>query len=202
MAEKSGLRLIKENEIAEAAKIMAESFQNYPLYDVFFPNKEKRVDLLTRFYLVSIRARRSYTYVTDDLSFVGCLKYPGDKMKNLILTALHPKCFFRCLPLAFGPYFKLMNELSAVTKTVRDKYYDPKKIGFVEAICIRSDARSQVSFFRLFRENHKGETIYAETADPKLVRLYQIIGFEVQETVEWRGVQNRSLLCVPKEKQE
>lgn len=196
------IRKIKRSEIKKAAKIMAESFQDYPLYDVFFPDKSKRVKLLTCFYTVSLFARRDYTYVTDDLSFVGCLKYPGQKMRSLALSFFHPVNFFFCLPILRPSYLKMMNELSEVSKEVREKYYRPEKDVFIEAICIRSDSRTQLSFFKLFRENYKGESIYAETADPKLVKLYSLLGVKEKATVAWRGVVNHALVReVPPEKQ-
>ena len=95
-----------------------------------------------------------------------------------------------------------MNEYENAMKEMRDTYCNPEKTVYVEAICIRADARKELSFFDLFKENYNNETLYAETADERLAKLYRILGFEEKTNVAWRGIINRAIVKEPKNAEE
>ncbi len=187
------LRNIKRSEIKEASKTMAECFKDYPLYVTFFPNEETRVRNLVVFYNASLTSRRSYTYVTEDLGFIGVIKRPNDKTRSAFWTYFNPIYLFKFLPLLNKKNYKLLRSYSENCDKLRAKNYDVENDVFIEAICIKKEKRRDIPFFEIFEKNYNGETVYAETADDRLVYLYKRLGFKITEETVWNGVKNYAL---------
>lgn len=181
-------RLMRKDEIEKTAKIMAECFWDYPLYDVFFPQDEKRKLRVFYFFWYRMYTRRSISYVSDDLDVVASIQHPGDKLISPLGLLLNPRFLFGFLKNIPLSSLKLVREYGKMEEELLQKYYDPKTDSFCHTICVLKKSRGTGSFFRFVKALDDGSPMCCETHTARNVRLYTHMGCEVCEAVEWHGV--------------
>lgn len=182
------VRKIRKDEIEETARIMAECFYDYPLYDVFFPGEENRIKKVFYFFWFRMYTRQSYSYVTEDMELVCSVKKPGDKDTSFWGLVLNPRFLFgalRTIPLSA---LKLVLDYGKMEAGPQEKYYDPQKDWYIQTICVLKKSRGNGTFFRVLKEMDEGATIFCETHTARNERLYRMLGMKTVETLEWHGV--------------
>ena len=195
------LRKIRKDEIPALARISAECFYDYPVYQRFFPNEEKRLDCLFYHFQIRLYLMQNYSYVTENEDMLISVQRPGDKNHSLFGLLLNPRFFFgalKCLPLSFLPN---LISYERTTKRVLKKYYNPKTDDYVGAACVLKKSRFSGVFFTALREMDQGRPVCAETHTARNLKLYQYIGAELCDTIEWKGIPHYILRrAAPKDK--
>lgn len=182
------LRPIKKEELRPAAEVLAESFVDYPLYEVFFPNRETRQEKMLYLFWIELYVRQKYTYVSEGLDVVISLQTPESEKTSpwgLLCRPGYLWGFVRNVPLS--ALLLILNFIRFETP-LRKKYFDPTKDCFVPAFCIRKGARRGLqTLLQLFRENCPEQPLYGETHTPTHVRLYRMMGSELCAEETWHG---------------
>lgn len=182
------LRLIEKNEIYPAARVMAECFVDYPLYEIFFPDKETRMEKMVYLFWIELYVRQKFTYVGENLDIVASLQMPDSKKTSPLGLLCSPKYilgFLRNVPLSA---MLLILSYVRFESPLRKQFFQPDKECFVPAMCIRKGARRGLqTFLRMLREKCPDIPIYGETHTPTHVRLYKMIGSELCAEYSWHG---------------
>ena len=182
------LRKIKKSEISSLARIAAECFYDYPVYQRIFPNEKKRLDCLYYHFQIRLYLMQNYSYVTENEDMLISVKRPGDKNHSLFGLLVTPRFLFgllKYMPLSFLP--NLISYESS-TRPALKKYYDPKSDDYIGAACVLKKSRFSGVFFSALRELDQGRPVCAETHTARNVRLYQYLGAEVCDAIEWKGI--------------
>lgn len=181
-------RLIRDDEIEETARIMADCFWDYPLYDVFFPNDEKRKLRVFYFFWYRMYTRKNMSYVSDDMDVVASIQRPGDKPVSPIGLLLKPRFLFGFLKNIPFSALRLVREYGKMENAMMEKYYHPGTDSFFHTICVLKQSRGSSAFLRFVRSLDDGSAFCCETHTPRNVRLYQLMGCQVCESQDWHGV--------------
>lgn len=183
-------RKIRKNELKKAAGVLAECFKDYPLYNGFFPDDEKKEKRVFYFFWYRLITRFNYTYVSDDLSMICVVKDPkkGDKDVSPLSALLHPLFlfgFFKNIPIKA---LKAFSEFSKVDTAQKKKFYDPEKDVYMMILCVAGEKRSGGSFMKIVSQYNTDSPIYCETHSENNMLLYNYLKFKTLDTVYWRGI--------------
>jgi len=178
-----GIRKMKPKEMKQCAMVMAEAFEKYPLYDLFFGNQKNRVRRIFYFFWYRLYTRKNFTYVTDDLNMVCCIQTPEDKLKSPVGLFFNPAFFFGFIKNIRIKTLKLVREYSKIDKECMKKYYNPQEDWFVQALGIRKCERGRNLFFDFIRAMDNGKPIFCLTHSARNVRLYEYFGANVVDQV-------------------
>lgn len=182
------LRKIRKDEIKATAMQMAESFYDYPLYDVFFPEEQDRLQRVFYFFWYRMYTRQSYTYISEDGELLCSIKKPGDRDTSPLGLLLNPRFllgFFRYIPLSA---MALVREYSRMESEYQSRFYHPKTDWYVQTVCVLKQARGNGHFLRAIKEMDQGAPIFCETHTRRNQRLYTLLGLKNCAEVSWHGV--------------
>lgn len=182
------MKKIPRKQIPETARIMAECFADYPLYDVFFPDNPHRLQAITCFFWYRVYTRRDFTYITENGDLLVSYQKPGQKLRSPVGLLLNPVFlfqFFRYVPLKA---LKKVSQYSAMEREEQKKYYHPEEDWYLQVICTLKEARGNGTFLRVCKELDEGASLYCETHTRRNVRLYRLMGMELCSETQWNGV--------------
>ncbi|MCQ2792411.1 MAG: hypothetical protein MJ208_02685 [Bacilli bacterium] len=184
-------RLIEKKEIKAAAKLMADAFLDYPLYQVLFPNEKKMKKGIYYFCWYRIYARREYTRVSPDFTKLFSLKTPNDKEKKSFGLLFNPKFFFGILSSLSCFSLKRLKEFSQLEEKYQSQFYDPSKDNYLQVICIDKHARSGIDeVTNLLKEVGTflgGRNTYFETHTKLHEKLYKLFGAQTLAKEDFHG---------------
>lgn len=181
------IRKLRNDEVRQAARRMAEEFYDYPLYDAFFPRDEKRKERVFYFFWYRLYTRRGCTYVTDGLELVCSVLRPGERENSPLGLLLNPAFtlgFLRRVPLSV---LGRVREYSAMERALRERHYRPQRDWYVQTVCLMKRARREGAF-RELAALLEGKPLYCETHAARNARLYRMLGIRVCAEQEWRGI--------------
>lgn len=181
-------RTIRKDEIEATALQMAESFCDYPLYDVFFPDGQNRVQRIFYFFWYRMYTRQRYTYISEDGELLCSVKKPGDRDTSPLGLFLNPRFllgFVRYIPLSA---LRLVREYGQMESKYQSRFYDPQTDWYVQAVCVLKQARGNGAFLRAVKEMEQGAPIFCETHTSRNQRLYTLLGLETCAEESWHGV--------------
>ena len=182
------MRLINDSEIKETAWIMAENFSDYPLYDVFFENDEKKTKRIFYFFWYRMYTRKNFSYVTEEKDLVVSFQRPEDKIRSPIGLLLNPVFLFGFLKNVPFSSIRLVSEYGKLEKPYLDKYYNPRTDCYAQAVCVLKKSRGNGAVIKVFKELDDGRPIFCETHTEENVKLYEYLGAQLCETAKWHGV--------------
>lgn len=182
------MRKIEKSEIKELAMVMADCFVDYPLYNVFFPDDEKKLKRVFYFFWYRIYTRMNFTYVNDDKSLVTSYQKPGEKLKSAFGLFLNPSFLFGFIKNIPFKSIKLVFEFGDMESPLEKKHYNPETDGYVHAVCVLKKSRAGGAFLSAIKEFDDGRPIFCVTHTDRNVRLYKHLGLEVVDQAEWHGV--------------
>lgn len=193
---------LKRNQIKKACKVFAQIFADYEAYDILFGNDKRR--MLRRYYLyrLEVYMAKDFTYVDDDFGALCSIKRPtkiqqdGDGKKIIVSDRE-----YSAKPLFYNPFFAIAFFAAVGIKQFRiaveyvnmadetaKNLYNPNTDYYVKNIGVVKSARGQGRLKRMLNDICGDNPIYLETHDINNVAIYQKLGFELLETVEWRGI--------------
>lgn len=181
------MRLIRPEEIKPVARLMAECFSDYPLYDVFFPGEKNRLERVYYFFLMRIWCRQKFTYVTDDLSVAMSIQKPGEQATSPWGLLLGTRFLLDALRVVPIRALLLAMEYTRAEGKLEKKYYNPAEDWYVHAICILKQARGGGTLLQVFRQIDEGAPVFCTTHTVQNVKLYRFLGAKVCEQMPWRG---------------
>lgn len=182
------MRKIKRSEIRETAMIMAECFKDYPLYDVFFENDDRREKRVFYFFWYRMYTRRDFSYINDSKSLVFSIKRPEDRQRSAVPLFLNPLFLFgflRNIPLKS---IRLTFEFSSFSERFQKLYYNPLTDVYAQAICVLEKDRGTGLLIDALKDFDDDRPVYMETHTTDNVRLYQHLGAKLMETSDFHGV--------------
>ena len=182
------LRTIRKDEIEPAAMQMAESFWDYPLYDVFFPGQQHRIQRVFYFFWYRMYTRQRYTYISEDGQLLCSVKKPGDRDTSPLGLFLNPRFLlgiFRYIPLSA---LRLVREYSHLESKYQVRFYNPQRDWNIQAVCVSKQARGNGAFFQALKEMDQGAPAFCQTHTSRNQRLYTHLGFETCAEASWHGV--------------
>lgn len=169
---------------------MAENFSDYPIYDVFFENDERKTRRIFYFFWFRMYTRRKFSYVTDNKDLVISFQKPGDKLCSPIGLILNPRFLFGFLRNIPFTALKRVLEFGRMEAPLMKKYYDPTTDSFIHAVCVNKSARGGKILIQSLKELYDGRAVYCETHSDKHVKLYKYLGMELCETAVFHGVKH------------
>lgn len=198
---------MKRSQIRKVSKIFADIFSEYEGYDILF-GKDKR-DLKRRYYLyrLEIYMAKDFTYIDDDFCALCSIKSPSkiakDDEGNQIVVGDRE---YSAKPLFFNPFFDIAF-FSAVgikqfktalayvdmAEDVAKRHYNPHTDYYIKNIGVIKSERGKGRLKKMLGEICGDSPIYLETQDDIDVAIYQKLGFELLETVEWRGIKHYAM---------
>ena len=182
------LRLIRKDEIEATAMQMAESFWDYPLYDVFFPDGQHRIQRVFYFFWYRMYTRQRYTYISEDGVLLCSVKRPGDRDTSPLGLFCNPRFLFgflRYIPLSA---LRLVVEYGRMESSYQSRFYNPQTDWYVQTVCVLKQARGSGAFLRALKEMDQGAPIFCETHTSRNQRLYTLLGLETCAEGSWHGV--------------
>ena len=182
------LRTIRKDEIEATAMQMAESFRDYPLYDVFFPGGQHRFQRVFYFFWYRMYTRQRYTYISEDGELLCSVKKPGDRETSPLGLFLNPRFlfgFFRYIPMSS---LRLVREYGQMESKYQSRFYNPQTDWNIQAVCVLRQARGNGAFLRALKEMDQGTPIFCETHTSRNQRLYTRLGLETCAEESWHGV--------------
>lgn len=204
------MRLIEKSEIKKVCRKFAEIFKDYEAYDIFFERDsgEKRITADTDgclesvtvcdnfrqqkkiyyFYRFEIYAAQNYTYVFDDYRGIASVKRPGDKDADVALQMLNPAFAIAFFAVTGIKACVLASEYMNFARAFAEKYYNPATDCYIKNIGVAKEVRGQGLLKRMINELCADMPVYLETHDANNVKIYEHLGFELLEAVEWRGI--------------
>lgn len=182
------MRRIRRDEIEKTARIMAECFYDYPLYNIFFPGEENRIEKVFYFFWIRMYTRQNYSYVADDEALVCSIKKPGDKDTSALGLILNPRFLFGFLRTVPFSAVKRVLDYAKMEAGPQSRHYDPKRDWYFQTVCVLKQSRGSGLFFRAVREMDEGAPIFCETHTERNERLYHRMGLRTVETQTWYGV--------------
>ena len=156
------MRKIRPDEVKKVSKLLAQIFNGYAAYELFFPEEKKRLKGIEIFFRYEISASRNYTYVSDDFAF----------------------SFFG---VAGAKSAKLAKEYVALSADIASRHYNPATDCYIKNIGVAAEARGQGRLRLMIDELCGDSPIYLETHSEENVAIYEHMGFKVCEKVEFHG---------------
>lgn len=182
------MRKIRNDEIEKTARIMAKCFVDYPLYNVFFKDDEKKIKKVFYFFWFRMYTRKNYSYITDDEDVVISYKKPEDKDISAIGLLFNLKFLFGFLLTVPLSSLKLVSEFGAMEEEYQKIYYNPHTDCYAQAICVLKESRGNGEIFKALKELDDGRPIFCETHTEANRDLYKLIGVKECATGNWHGV--------------
>ncbi len=183
----------QRHQIPAIARVLADAFVDYPLYTYAIPDPKKRVNALQALFEVEATYALKYgsIYATSDLleGVMYCL--PSDAM--FLSNWRMIKSGALKIPLKMGTGFiKKQGVISSVHEDMRAKHANFPHT-YLWNIGVKPELKGQGHAGRLVRHlleelTTKHEPCYLETARESNVKLYEHLGFKLQETREIPGI--------------
>lgn len=187
------MRKIRDDEIKKTAHIMAECFKDYPLYNVFFKNDQKKVKRIFYFFWIRMYTRKNYSYITDNEDIVVSFQKPEDKTISSLGLFLNPVFLIGFLiNIPIKSLFKV-KKYSDMSNKYLNKYYNPHTDSYAHAICVLKQSRGDIDIFKVLKDLDDGRPIYCETHTDENVRLYELMGAKICSEELFEGVKHTVL---------
>lgn len=185
------LRKIDTKEIKELAKLAAESFYNYPLYEVIYPDLETRYDLLLINCWFIIYQRQYYSYVNDDKTLYIAFKKSGDKQRPIIGLLVN----FDFIKHVFKTHnifycLKVLRTYNELADKYKKMYYNPDTDNYIQNMFIRKDHQGNGLIFKALRYLDDGKNIFAETHSEQNLQLFKKMGINVIDVGKWQNIKH------------
>lgn len=188
------LRKIKPDEIEELAKIAAESFCDYPLYKIFYPDDNDRKTLMFYNCWYVIYKRQNYSYVTDDKSVYIAFKKPGDKSHSLFGLFFKHKFITKFISNKHTiPALKLLSSYGKFSNDIKNKYFNPNEDNYIENLFVKKETRGNGLLYSVLSYFDDGHNIYAETHLKENAVLFEKLGMNICEIDKWCGIDHYAL---------
>lgn len=181
------MRKIRSDEVKKVSKLLAQIFNGYAAYELFFPEEKKRLKGIEIFFRYEISASRNYTYVSDDFLSVAAVKRPGDRDRNPVWLFLNPVFAFSFFGVTGAKSAKLAKEYVALSADIASRHYNPATDCYIKNIGVAAEARGQGRLRLMIDELCGDSPIYLETHSEENVAIYEHMGFKVCEKVEFHG---------------
>lgn len=186
--KENNLYVMKDSDIDKYAECLAESFQNYPLFD-YFANNKYDVEKMKKFWKVTLNmCKDKYLCMSNgpDATAVFICVPPNCKSFNTLQYILNGglKIVYN-----FGiKGIKRMLSFESYSDKVREKYSDGDT-WYLYTLCVKPEYRGQKYGGALMKAalgliDRLEETAYLETFKEVNVEIYKHYGFELKDTAQ------------------
>lgn len=198
---------MKRSQIRKVSKVYADIFSEYEGYDILFGKDKRRLKRRYYLYRLEVYMAKDFTYIDDDFSALCSIKRPSvirqDDEGNPVIVVDNE---YSAKPLFFNPFFdiaffsavgikqfKIALEYVDMAEEVAKRHYNPHTDYYVKNIGVIESERGKGKLKKMLNEICGDNPIYLETQDDVDVAIYQKLGFELLETVEWRGIKHYAM---------
>lgn len=198
---------MKRSQIIKVSKVYADIFSEYEGYDILFGYDKRRFKRRYYLYRLEVYMAKDFTYIDDDFSALCSIKSPskiqqGEEGNYVIVGDME----YSAKPLFFNPFFgiaffsavgikqfKTALEYVDMAEKVAKRHYNPHTDYYIKNIGVIESERGNGKLKKMLNEICGNNPIYLETQDDIDVAIYQKLGFELLETVEWRGIKHYAM---------
>lgn len=198
---------MKRSQLKKTCKVFADIFADYEGYDILFGYDKRRLKRRYYLYRLEIYMAKDFTYIDDDFCGLCSIKQPtristDDEGKQIIVCDRE----YSAKPLFFNPFFdiaffsavgikqfKIAVEYIKMADEVAKRHYNPHTDYYIKNIGVIESERGKGRLKKMLAEICGDNPIYLETQDDVDVAIYQKLGFELLETVEWRGIKHYAM---------
>lgn len=198
---------MKRSQLKKTCKVFADIFADYEGYDILFGYDKRRFARRYYLYRLEIYMAKDFTYIDGDFSALCSIKKPtkiakddegrdiivGDReysAKPLFFNPLFDIAFFSAVGIK---QFKIALEYVKMADEVSKRHYNPHTDYYIKNIGVIKSERGKGKLRKMIDEICGNNPIYLETQDDVDVAIYQKLGFELLETVEWRGIKHYAM---------
>lgn len=198
---------MKRSQLKKVCKVFSDIFSEYEGYDILFGYDCNRLKRRYYLYRLEVYMAKDFTYIDDDFSGLCSIKKPskivtddygnqvvvGDReysAKPLFLNPFFDVAFFSAVGIK---QFKIALEYVKMAEDVSSRHFDPHTDYYIKNIGVIKSERGKGRLKKMINEICGDNPIYLETQDEVDVAIYQKLGFELLETVEWRGIKHYAM---------
>lgn len=196
-ARPASLRRATAHDVAQLANVLADAFNDDPVFERLLPNERTRPRGLQRFFHIELRAvglARGSVYTTDQLAGAAISTGPGNWRLPPRVLALHGAAFAR----AFG--VRLPRATTLLTRVESRHVRQPHH--YFAAIGVAPDQQGQGLGSGLMAPtlelcDRAGLPAYLEASSERSAALYERLGFQLVGELRYGGREPLRLMLRP-----